>query len=379
MGNITLRVVTDLEEFRTLAGVWNELLGRCGDENSIYLTHERLFIWWQHFGEGKKLHILLIEKNNQVIAIVPLMRLEYRVVLVRLYILETLEADNINYIWICPLENRKEAVAALFSYLREALHSNLALKLRLVPEESGFLALLREQVAPYSSELWLQVNLTALAPYIKLPETWEEYLGSISRKRRAVLRQALRRLEDSHCVKLREYTADSLEDGLDELFTLHQRRWQSVGIKSPFYKPEIREFYKDCAKCFFKRGWLYFSCLTVDNKVVSSLLSFVYNRRFYAAVIARDRNYAEYSVGHLHYMYLIEDAIGKKLREFDFLKGDEPYKFYWTKTTRKYLRVVLARRSLVPWLYLKYLGFGSLFKQIKQSGLRSLVRASRKQ
>ena len=375
MNNPTIRVITDLKEFKSLAGVWDNLLQKCGDESSIYLTHEWLFTWWQHFGKGKKLNILLVEKERHVIAIVPLMKTEYKALFIRFHILETIGATNYNYIGIIPPENRQEAMAALLPHLEKALSSNLVLKLSHVPDDSQVLDLLRRQVALLSNDLFMQVRVVTLAPYILLTETWEEYFRSISRKRRAILRQALRLLENSHTVELQEYTADSLDDGLSEFFDLHQRRWQSVNIKSAFSNPKMQEFYRDVSSHFLKRGWLHFSCLMVDNKVASALWSFIYNRKFYAATVARDTSYVKYSVGHLHYMYLIKDAIKKHLREFDFLQGEEPYKFYWTTTARKYMSVIVIKEGFGSGLRFKYVNAFLLFRRIRQSSLITVYRS----
>ena len=73
------------------------------------------------------------------------------------------------------------------------------------------MSLLNEQDILHSDDYLLQVKLATLAPYIKLPETWQEYSSTLSRKRRAVLRQALRQIEqDSRCLSFGEYTAASL-------------------------------------------------------------------------------------------------------------------------------------------------------------------------
>jgi len=375
MNNPTIRVITDLEKFKSLAGVWDNLLKKCGDESSIYLTHEWLFTWWQHFGKGKELNILLVEKERHVIAIVPLMKTEYKALFIRFHILETIGATNHNYIGIIPPENRQEAMAALLPHLEKALGSNLVLKLIHVPDDSQVLDLLRRQVALPSSDLFMQVKVVTIAPYILLATTWEEYFRSISRKRRAILRHALRLLEKSHTFKLQEYAAGSLDDGLSEFYNLHQSRWQSLNIKSDLTNPEMQEFYRNVSSHLLKRGWLHFSRLMIDNKVASALWSFIYNRKFYAATVARDENYAKYSVGHLHYMFLIKDAIKKNLREFDFLKGEEPYKFYWTNKVRNYMSVTVIKEGFGSGLRSKCINAFLLFRWIKKAGLKMVYRS----
>jgi hypothetical protein len=47
-----------------------------------------------------------------------------------------------------------------------------------------------------------------------------------------------------------------------------------------------------------------------------------------------DPKYEEWSVGLVVMGKCIEDAISRELSEFDFLRGDEPYKKRWTKLHR---------------------------------------------
>ena len=197
------------------------------------------------------------------------------------------------------------------------------------------------------------------------PFLFEQNQRSLSKNRRAVLHKALKRLEKSHSFELQEYSKHSLEYGISEFFNLHQRRWQAVDIRSRFVNPKMREFYRDIASLFITRGWLHLSSITIDGEIASSVLALIYQRKFYGFFMARNKKYDKYSVGHIHIMYLIKNAINGKLKEFDLLQGDEPYKLYWTQTTRKYLRVVLIRRGLFPWLYTKYLTVTDCMKKLK--------------
>jgi hypothetical protein len=238
-----IRVVTEIEEFASLEPIWNRLLQRCGNNNSIYLTYEWLSTWWRYFGQGKKLNILVFEKESQVIGIVPLMKIERRVALVRLHVLETIGPLNCNYIGLIPPEYIEDAVTAFLSYVEAEMTKNrLLLKLSLIPEDSLFLARLQRHAKLLSGSIITNKKATTLAPYITLPASWDNYFGSLSRRRRKVLRRALRILEDGHEVKLKEYTSDSLEEGLDKFYKLHQSRWQAVNVRGVFSNPKMKEF-----------------------------------------------------------------------------------------------------------------------------------------
>ena len=373
MHSAVIRIISDLKQFESLSATWNSLLPKCQDDNSIFLTYEWLRTWWRHFGEGRKLNILLIEKGGQVIGIVPLMKAEYKMGLVRFHILETIGSTNCNYVWVTRPENRQEAITAVLAYLKEELIKNkLALRLTLVPEDSKFLNVLSAQTSQVSEELVIKKRIMTSAPYITLPTSWDKYFYSLSQRRRKKLRHALRSLGKSHNVEFKQFAADSVEEGLNRFFDLHQRRWQSVNIRGMFSTTKMKEFYRDIASQFLKRNWLHFSCLAVDNNMASGEYGFVYNRKFYALTWAYATRYSKYGVGHLHEMYLIKCAINNHLQEFDFLKGEEPYKFHWTKSTRKYVEAIVIKKGYFPGLRIEFLRAFLRLYQIRQYSLREI-------
>ena len=341
----TIRIVTDLEEFKSLEEVWNNVLHQCREHSSIYLTYEWSWIWWKHFGAGKKLNILIIESEGEVIGIIPLMKVDHGLGLFKIHVLETIGSTNYNNVGLIPIKNNKEAMIALIKYFQEELSGNKSiLRLTFVPANSYFLNLLRGHDHIDMKSTVIREKFMTLAPYISLPTTWEEYFSSLGKRRRKVLHRALRSLEKEHTFEFKHFTLDTMEEELGRYFKLHQARWQSINIRSIFSNPRMREFYIEIANHFSKKDWLYFSYLTIDGEMVSAEFGSIYNQKLYAFNAARDIRYLKYSVGHLHKMYLLQDAIRKQLVEFDFLKGAEPYKFYWTKSFRKYVQVIMFKK-----------------------------------
>jgi CelD/BcsL family acetyltransferase involved in cellulose biosynthesis len=145
-----------------------------------------------------------------------------------------------------------------------------------------------------------------------------------------------------------------------------------VNVRGAFSNPKMKEFYRDIASQFLKNKWLYFTCLTVDNEPVSIEYGFIYNQKLYNATAARDIKYSEYSVGHLHHLFLIKDAIKRHLREFDFLRGDEPYKFYWTKSARRYIQVMIKKNGFGSGLSLKLIRLSFRLREVCQYSLREI-------
>jgi CelD/BcsL family acetyltransferase involved in cellulose biosynthesis len=102
-----------------------------------------------------------------------------------------------------------------------------------------------------------------------------------------------------------------------------------------------------------------------------------YNGKFYAGTSARDTRYSQYSVGHLHLRFLFQYAIDQGLGEFDFLKGDEAYKLYWTKTARGYQRVMVVAGACRREWRLRFLRSFFRAHDLRRFGMRESLRLRR--
>ena len=372
MSDIRIRVVTEQSEFESLAHVWDSLL-RKSDDVSIDITHEWLSTWWRHLGGEDRLNILLIEKGQRVIGIIPLKMTEYRFGLFKLRALETIGAANYNCVGLMPADSREEALDAFLAYLgKELKESKLVLRLTVVPEDSGFLAMLRKLSPLHSEDLVIRERATTEAPYIALPETWDEYFSSLNQKRRQKLRHCLRVLGETHSIEFKKCNTENFEARLNEFFDLHQERWRSVNIRGIFRDSATKRFYMDIAAQLLDNGLLHFSYLDVDGEMVSGLFGYIFNGKFYAGTAARDHRYSKYNVGHLHYMFMIRDAIESGLKEFDLLRGNEPYKFYWTKSSRKYMQILAVRSGFCPGLRFKFIRVFLRLYELRQYRLREI-------
>ena len=70
---MNFKIIKDQKQFHSLHKTWNHLL-QISHINSIYLTWEWLYTWWQTYGEGRELFIICAFKGNRLIAIVPFLK-----------------------------------------------------------------------------------------------------------------------------------------------------------------------------------------------------------------------------------------------------------------------------------------------------------------
>ncbi len=61
--------------------------------------------------------------------------------------------------------------------------------------------------------------------------------------------------------------------------------------------------------------------------------------------------YSKYAVGMILDLYLIEHSIQNGMREYDFTRGDEPYKRMWGTLAKRNLKIIAARKRIVHFTY----------------------------
>jgi CelD/BcsL family acetyltransferase involved in cellulose biosynthesis len=345
MSDLTIEQVTDVERFRSLRESWNALLQKSHDNNP-FLTWEWLFTWWQHYGGDKKLRIFVIKKSGEIIGIAPFMQSKYRKGVISVDVMENLCSERCDYSGIILADRGPEPVAILLDCLGKITRDeNVIVRISQIPENSAFITMLREQYPSFSKSLFFNERVVSSCPYIDLPATWEECYHMLTKPRRKKLRKAMQSLEN-HEVEFKKCPCgENLREQLQVLFELHEKRWQARNIGSKFDESETQEFYVDVSEVFHQNNWLVLSFLNIDGQPASVRWGFNYNDTYYSMTAAFDPCYSDYSVGNVHLMKLIEDAIQSGLRKFDFLKGIETHKAYWTSDITDNIQITIAKRG----------------------------------
>ncbi|TAK63663.1 MAG: GNAT family N-acetyltransferase, partial [Dehalococcoidia bacterium] len=183
----------------------------------------------------------------------------------------------------------------------------------------------------------------ALSPCVGLPPTWEEYVGSLSKKDRHELRRKLRRLGDAGgAVELKVVTeADEASGLLDTLFQLMRL---SSHLKEEFLeRPNMQAFFRAMVPAMAVEGMLRLYVLTFDAVPVASVLNFDLGGTLYMYNSGYDPEYSHFAVGLMSKALLLKDAIENGRTCVDFLRGDEAYKYDLGGKDQQVFRVVLTK------------------------------------
>lgn len=155
--------------------------------------------------------------------------------------------------------------------------------------------------------------------------------------------KAWRRARRHGGVRVVDATPDEVPGFTDELFRLHAAAWQARGEPGVLVGDAIRSFHRAAIPSLHAAGVARLSTLEIAGRTAAALYGFVHRGRASAYLSGYDPAFAFESPGALLLDAFIRQAAREGVREFDFLRGREGYKYDWGATDRWTVRRVITQ------------------------------------
>ncbi len=349
MTQLTLDVVDDEAGFAELRGDWADVAAADPDTN-VFLTWPWAQAWWRHFGAGHddhELHIVVVRDSQGVVGIAPLFRSRVGVGLLAAPVLQRINHDSGDYGGMLLSRRADEAVALLVDHLGAQLQRDVAVVvLSRLASDARFTALLGDELVRHAATIETLVEQLGEACLFTDVRAGFD-LAKQAKKHK--IRQRLRRLAEQHGeVTFVEHTGDSLDDGLDRLVSLHERRWEQLDepMQGLLAEPGRRAFLLDAIRALDTEGMVTLLSIEASGTPVAVELDFVHENRVFLFKGAFDPEFAAFSPGQLLHHRVFEDGLADGIDVFDFCRGDAQYKRRWANGERHLSTVTLSRPGL---------------------------------
>jgi CelD/BcsL family acetyltransferase involved in cellulose biosynthesis len=346
--------VADTRSFKSLNSQWNHLLSQSESDN-IFLTWEWVFHWWQVYGKGKKLRVLVVkDPQGDIVAIAPLY-LHAKTFLGGLSVNEIrflgtgedVSPDYLDFIIRRGFES--ESVDTLVGHLAfengwDIIHLTDMLSTSITTEVIRKVAV--------NKGLKVEGSERATCPYIRLLPDWDAYMRSLSSNMRFNIKRRIRNLQKDFKAKYFVWQdVEGLEYVMGRLASLHNKRWEEKGAPHSFSSEQYNAFHQAVAKEFARKGWLQLSCLELNDQIVAILYDYRYRDKIYYYQGGFDPSLYKYSLGLVLRAYVIQEAIKNGIREIDLLKGAYEHKYKWTEYDRQTINLTIGRNNLRSRIY----------------------------
>lgn len=338
---ITINVVSSDNEIENLRVEWDDLLLRSRFA-SVFQSWEWISTCRRHFGHGRLL-ILCVRDRDRLVGLAPLELVSmYGFPLRRLQFIGTGVFDYLDF--ILDSDSEQNVLGAISGWLGENASTWDLLDLQNISEKSPSRSLVDHFPA---SDGWNGEMLEGeVCPFLALAGSWEEMQPRFGKKMRFNLGYQERLMRrDFEAVDINTLTDEDLEEGMNAFFRLHTMRWKKRWLPGVLTGERKQGFHRDVASLCLKRGWLHLHGLRIDGRLQAVLYCFAFNGKGYYYLGGFDPELAKYSLGTVLTGFAIRKAIECGCDEFDFLRGNEPYKSRWTKEFRTNSRFILCKST----------------------------------
>lgn len=375
---MNIEIISKKEDLQGLKNCWNGLL-RNSPADTIYLTWEWLYTWWEIYGDSaRNLHVLVIKnKNGEMKGIAPFIIREKKITnLFTSKVLEFLgtgedEIDEVcsNYMDIIVKDCSEEVYKAIFEHIVQGLKRGDwdEVNLKSVPISSYTLEVFKNKMnRAFSTKISEPISCAI----ITLPEKWDTYLEGIDRNWRSQIKRGRKEIVDKgniQCELIKE--PKEAMSAFDEFINIHQKRWQEAGKTWLFSSKKFTDFHKNIVKLFSNQKWIGIRFLKCNGATIAASYRINYNNTIYPYLSAYDREFEnKIGIGLIERSYDIEDAINSGYKCYDFYKAKNgSYKWHLAKDKREVQDIIIYRKNVKYYLIIgmKYL----------KSGLRRIVKS----
>ena len=342
---MNIEIIQSDQDFHNLASEWNKLLTCCSASHVPFLRHEYLYAWWQTRGGGEwpdsKLSVVTGRRADGSLAgIAPLFQSRNLDGKLTLLLLGSIEISDYLDLIVHPEELDLFASALLDFLTQNDAPEWQVLDWYNILEGSPTLPAL-QSASEARGWVYRQEKLQH-CPYIQLPGNWETYLSGIDKKQRHEIRRKLRRAE-AYPVPVNWYIVET-DKNLDAEIDSFLELMAMDPEKDEFLTDDMRLQMRKAIHAAYQENWLQLSFLEAGNKKVAGYLNFDYEDHIWVYNSGLDFRFSDLSPGWVLLGHLLKWANENGRKYFDFMRGDEDYKYRFGAIDRFVVRTSITRK-----------------------------------
>lgn len=314
---IHAQIVSSLDCLGFGEKAWNALAAG-SPTKSIFQTYQWVSSWEKIFkGEHEPLYISVGDSSG-VMGVAPLMMsrgfLNERII----RFLGEGRADYCDFLYAGNTPKVLEAVCQALFAVRDRWDE---IRLSSIPAESPTVGLLQD-ICRRSGYHVLQRQLYP-SPVLIIKGHEAEALKILNK---ATLRRRQNFFQRTGSLAFKTVTGKDVLPYLDRFFEQHIGRWADTSTPSLFLEERNRAFYRELATAMADKEWLALSIVELNGGPLAMHYGFDYNGKLLWYKPSFDPAHAKHSPGLVLLKYLMEYVLARKLEEFDFTIGNEPFK-----------------------------------------------------
>lgn len=332
MKKLEVEVLKTPQELMRIQAEWLELW-RASSHATVFQSPYWIGGWWKNFAEARELCVLTVRRNGKLAGIAPLCIESCASGLIEGCFIGRGISDYLDF--ILAEDQSAEIASALIDGIFYRTHSD-ALTLESLPADSPLLRA--------ASQFGGDIVAQDVCPVLSLRSA-EGSEHPFTNHRRRKLGYYRRRLERIGKLAIETTNAETFERHFNALVQLHNARWSLRAQPGVLASVSIQQFHREVARQLLGEGSLRLYLLTLDGRAAAVFYGFHHNRStsYYLGGFLPQLEHL--NAGTAIVGCAIEEAAREGASEFDFLRGDESYKYGWGATNRLTYRRTIYRNK----------------------------------
>ena len=324
--------VNSLDQLQSYRLLWKSLFPRT-PKASFFHTFEWLETYWKHFGDERRMRVLVVFGANGPLGIVPfcVQRERYHVGSVNVLTYPMSDWG----LWYGPIgPNPAATMLMAVRHLQQTPRDWDLIDLRWTPPSS---AVSRSIVASFRSVGWAacvddyqQTSNIELSGY-----DWESFFESRSKKWRHETRRQRRVLEREGGVVYQRHRPAGAAHGdddpnwefYDKCLEVSRRSWQATSQDgNTLCHGHVQPFLRDCHAVAAKLGMLDMTLLTIGEVPTAFQYNYHYDGRVFGLRMGYDHRYSKLCTGSVLFNHSLEDSFSRGDQLLELGIGDSRLK-----------------------------------------------------
>jgi hypothetical protein len=334
MEKYSVAVIESIQDWENTHEQWNHLLAK-SKSNNIFLTFEWLYSWWNIYSNDKKiLFILTIYNEDTLLGIAPwyINNISHSLLIQkRLEFIGSPEAGS-DYLDVICMEGEEINIShILYKYIHNEFKEWNSFLFVDFPSKSLFF---RNFIYELNNDgKYYSLNTASYCPTINLPNSIEEYKSSMTSKRQRKLDWQINKLTQKGQITTDNIVCNGSDKTIENYFDYYDK------VRN-INNEKLRMFIKFYNKYLGNKSTIQIITLKQGENILASILHLFYGNRKFNYLVATNKKYDKnISVGEILVYECINNSIIEKYVIYDFLKGEEPYKFKWSNDGERSLRL----------------------------------------
>ncbi len=368
---IRIELYDSLEKIKHLKSKWNMLVLQSQRPN-IFQTWEWVKTWWEHFGNKREVCIITaMNDSGQLVGILPAWIGSISIFLGVEFpffgsiedkgpIIACIRQPGMGLIGdgspVCPeylgpiirKDNVKQVIKKMLGSLISASENWLVMRFSDLFNDS---VSTRIFITHLTSRYAVELSEGEKCYYHPLPESYDDFFNQLSRNKRKSIRRNLKSAKENFKIMLEVITKpDDVKRGFKNISIIYKKSERGLKNIGGWRLEEYRDFHREVALAFSKNGWLRLYILWFDDNPVAFLYCYFFSGILSAYQTGFNLDYQKHGPGSIILQKGIEDGIKQGAKEFDYLRGDEHYKFSFAKMHRCQKNIMVFRNRGVSYI-----------------------------